>query len=70
MTPYKSKSYKTSGVTAFSIGPTYIDVLFGDRKYRYSYKRCGMQMTEQMKQLALASKCLSTFISKNDPNYE
>ena len=70
MTPYVSTSGKRSGVTAFEIGETFIDVMFHKNVYRYSYKSCDPFMVEKMKELALASKGLSTFIAQEKPAYE
>ena len=69
MTPYKSKSGKQSGVTAYEIGEDYIDVQF-EMLYRYSNKSCGSAVVLKMKQLAKASNGLSSYIARNNPNYE
>ena len=70
MTPYLSRSGKKSGVQAYEIGPGYIIVEFPASRYKYSYSSCGREAVETMKKLALASKGLSTFISRHDPVYE
>ena len=71
MTPYSSKSNKSSGVKAYRIGKDYIVVEFeGGRLYTYSNRSAGMKVVEQMKELALASKGLSTYISQHQPGYE
>lgn len=70
MTPYLSKSGKRSGVTAYEIGNTFIIVQFNRGQYKYSYSSCGRAAVETMKELALASNGLSTFIAQNRPNYE
>ncbi|MCW3092842.1 MAG: hypothetical protein JWP81_3911 [Ferruginibacter sp.] len=70
MTPYKSKSGKKSGVTGFQIGEDYIIVQFDDaRKYKYSYDTEKKSTIEKMKSLAMAQKGLSTFISRNNPEF-
>jgi hypothetical protein len=70
MTPYQSRSGKKSGVLAYEIGASYIIVEFAANRYKYSYSSCGREAVEAMKKLALASKGLSSFISRNDPAYE
>jgi hypothetical protein len=71
MTPYKSKSGKHSGVTAFKIGDDYITVQFNyAEEYTYSYRSEESKLIEKMKALAIKQKGLSTFISKNNPRYE
>jgi len=70
MTPYKSKSRKKSGVTAFRIGKDHIVVEFKHSEiYTYSYDTAGKPIIEKMKALALAQDGLSTFISRHQPNY-
>lgn len=70
MTPYKSKSGKSSGVTAFDIGEDYIRIQFNYTEiYTYTYKTAGEKAVERMKALAKAQKGLSTFISRNQPGY-
>ena len=71
MTPYKSKSRKTSGVIAYELGEDYIRIKFrrGD-VYTYSYRSADANTIEVMKGLALASKGLSTYISQHQPAYE
>ncbi|MXV14794.1 hypothetical protein [Hufsiella ginkgonis] len=70
MTPYKSKSGKPSGVTAYETGGNFIKVEFNHAQvYTYSYRSAGRQMVEEMKTRALAGQGLSTFISQNDPGY-
>ncbi|MFN8286887.1 MAG: hypothetical protein U0V74_09060 [Chitinophagales bacterium] len=71
MHPYKNKSGKESGVTAYSIGRTYIDVRFSNgAEYRYSNKSAGKENIEWMKKLANNRQGLSTFISQHKPPYE
>jgi hypothetical protein len=71
MKPYRSKSNKSSGVTAYHTGMDFIDVQFGSAEiYHYTYASAGEKVVEQMKALARANKGLSTFISRNDPEYE
>ena len=70
MHPYKSKSRKPSGVTAYQIGDSYIIVQFNhSRVYKYSYKSAGKSTVEKMKALAQSQKGLSTFIAQNNPAY-
>jgi hypothetical protein len=53
-----------SGVTAYNIGTSYIDVRFVDGSiYRYTYASTGRENVEYMKQLAKEGQGLSTFIS-------
>jgi hypothetical protein len=65
------KTYKNlsgdSGVVAYEIGKTFIKIKFqGDTSpYTYNYKIPGRQLVEQMKDLALKGRGLSTFISQN-----
>ncbi|TGE08019.1 hypothetical protein [Hymenobacter fodinae] len=71
MTPYNSKSGKTSGVIAYMLGPDFITVQFETfKQYKYSYRTAGKQMVDKMKELALASQGLSTFIAQNEPGFE
>lgn len=70
MIPYSSTSGKISGITAYEIGKDYIIVQFDIVKYRYSYSSCGRSITEEMKELALISCGLSTFISRVQPAYD
>ena len=70
MTPYISSSGKSSGVKAYEIGRSFIKVQFETHTYLYTYTSADKQTIEQMKQLALNSNGLSTFISQNNPNYE
>lgn len=54
-----------SGVTDFEIGKDYIKVRFKSREvYNYSHTNPGKKQVETMKELALAGKGLSTFISQ------
>lgn len=70
MTPYSSKSGKISGVNSFEIGDDFIVVRFRNTRYKYSNNSCGTTTIETMKELALASNGLSTFISQNNPAFE
>lgn len=60
-----------SGVTHYEIGPDFIDVRYrsGD-VYRYSGKRPGAALVEQMKILAARGKGLCGFVSRNVKAYE
>jgi predicted lipoprotein with Yx(FWY)xxD motif len=71
MTTYKSTSGKQSGVTAYEINENSILVEFrGGTKYLYSNSSAGKSAVEEMKQLALNSNGLSTYIAQNKPDYE
>jgi hypothetical protein len=66
MTSYTSTSGKSSGVTAYEIGDDYIKVKFGSYKtYKYPYSLNDEGTIDTMKELALASRGLSSFIAKN-----
>ena len=68
MTPYKSKSKKKSGVTAYEIGDDFVLVQFNSTQtYKYTYRSAGHTAIEAMNRLAHASEGLSSFISKNYP---
>ena len=52
-----------SGVRAFSIGESYIDVQFNSGAvYRYSYKSAGIEKVEHMKRLAMQGHGLNSYI--------
>ena len=64
------KRYKNitgqSGVTAYNISPTGIDIEFNlDAVYRYTYASAGKAIIEKMKRLALNGEGLSTYISQH-----
>ena len=66
MTPYRSRSGKTSGVTAYEIGDDYIKVRFTNFKtYKYPASLNGQSTIDRMKSLALSSSGLSTFIAQH-----
>lgn len=66
MTPYKSKSGKTSGIAAYEIGEDFIKVRFANFKtYNYPTSLNGQSAIDSMKSLALDSNGLNTFIAKN-----
>ena len=66
MEVYKSKSGKASGVTGYEMGEDYITVQFGGANaYTYTYALNGKAIIDKMKKMALSSKGLSTFISRN-----
>jgi hypothetical protein len=68
---YKSRRGKNSGVEGYQLGEDYIMVWFKSGKvYKYTYKSAGIKMIETMRELALANKGLSTFISRKNPPYE
>ena len=63
------KRYKNlegnSGVTGYETGSDTITVEFGhSTAYLYTYASAGKQAVEKMKELALAGKGLSTYISR------
>ena len=69
MQRYQNKS-GTSGVTAFEIGDDYIKVRFKTNEiYTYNYSIPGSEMVEEMKVLAFKGKGLSTYISRQNPEY-
>jgi hypothetical protein len=54
----------SSGVTHYEIGPDFIDVAFGNAgTYRYDHTMPGQLHVHRMKQLAIAGRGLSTYIS-------
>ncbi len=64
MRPY-GNSTGSSGVTAFALGETFIDVEFKDGWiYRYSNESAGILQVLRMKQLAAAGKGLAGFINQ------
>jgi hypothetical protein len=71
MVKYSSKSGKGSGVTGFKISKDSITVEFNHTEYyTYSYKSAGRLAVAMMKRLALSSRGLSTYISREKPAYE
>ena len=65
MQPYGNQS-GTSGVTAYEIGPDFIQVQFDSgAPYTYTHESVGRSNVEQMKTLAVAGQGLSTFISQH-----
>ena len=71
MHPYRSKSGKISGVTAYETGSNFILVQFNyENTYKYTYRSAGKTVIEKMKTLALSQQGLGTFISQNKPPYE
>jgi hypothetical protein len=55
-----------SGVVAYAIAPTAIEVQFVDgHVYTYSYASTGRARVEDMKRLAQAGQGLSTYISQH-----
>jgi hypothetical protein len=71
MTPYGNR-HGRSGVRAYALGPTWIDIWFGadEEPYRYSYATAGRAVIEEMKGLARAGKGLSTYVARRAPAYE
>jgi hypothetical protein len=68
MQPY-ANNQGHSGVIAYAIGKSYIDVEFvGGSIYRYDYDITGEDNVKQMKILARQGSGLSTFISKTVHN--
>jgi hypothetical protein len=72
MTPYVSKSGKESGIEAYQLGDDFIRVKFKHRSkpYKYSYRSAGKMAVEAMRSLAIDQKGLSTYIAKNNPEFE
>lgn len=65
MTRYRNLS-GNSGVLAYKIGEDYIIVEFQEGgTYLYNYKRPGKNKVERMKELAIAGRGLSTYISRH-----
>lgn len=66
MDVYKNWS-GNSGVHSFEIGDSYIKVRFRESNtiYTYSHKKAGRQHVENMKNLAVSGRGLSTYISRN-----
>lgn len=56
-----------SGVSAFEIGTSYIDVKFSGtaRVYRYSYQKAGQNHVEVMKKMANKGSGLNSYIMRN-----
>lgn len=69
-TAYRSRSGNDSGVKAYAIMEESIAVKFASANYIYSYASCGKKHVEKMKELAQASRGLSTYIAVNHPRYE
>lgn len=64
MTPYRDWDHN-SGVQAYEIGQSYIDVQFKDgAKYRYTSLSAGQANLEHMARLAHAGKGLNAFINR------
>lgn len=64
MKPYKNLEGH-SGVIAYAIGEDFIAVKFTEgHVYLYNYEKPGRSAVEKMKQLALAGRGLSTYISR------
>ncbi|WP_319567948.1 hypothetical protein [Cohaesibacter marisflavi] len=68
MTPYEDSDHD-SGVAAYEIGSSYIDVQFkSGAAYRYSSRSVGAANLNQMIQLARAGEGLNSFINRVVPN--
>ena len=64
MTPYRDWD-RNSGVVAYDIGPSHIDVKFKDGAiYRYTSLSVGQANLAHMAQLASAGNGLNSFISR------
>lgn len=64
MEPYKNLG-QNSGVTAYEVGPTHIDVAFNDGAvYRYDDQYPGLEATEDLKRLAAAGRGLNSYINR------
>lgn len=60
----------TSNVTGYEVGEESIDVQFADGStYTYTAESCGMNIVQQMIQLARSGRGLNGFISRNRPAY-
>ena len=71
MQQYITTGPKPSGVIGYEIEDTFIKVKFKKGTiYQYSYKSAGIEAVEEMKNLAMASRGLNTYISKNKPKFE
>ena len=72
MTPYTSKSGKDSGIESYQIRDDFIRVKFKNesKPYKYSHRSAGKPAVDEMKSLAIDQKGLSTYIAKNDPEFE
>jgi hypothetical protein len=68
MKEYTSKSGKQSGVTAYEIGTDYITVQFKSKSYTYPESLNSENVINEMKNLAINSEGLSTYISRNRNN--
>jgi hypothetical protein len=65
MRPYANLS-GDSGIRSYEVGPTFIRIQFhGGDPYLYTYDSAGRENVERMKELAIAGKGLSTFISRH-----
>lgn len=65
MQPYPDRA-GNSGVVAFGLGDSYIDVEFrGGARYRYDGTTPGQQELAIMRRLALAGRGLATYISQH-----
>jgi hypothetical protein len=63
--PYLNLS-GTSGIAFYETGSTFIRVWFHDgRLYTYTYESAGCDNIERMKELAVAGRGLSTYISQH-----
>lgn len=68
MQPYGTHT-RHRGVIAYEIGPESIDVEFTSGwVYHFTYDNPGPSRVEQMKELAMSGKGLSTFINKHVMN--
>lgn len=65
MQPYRNLS-GNSGVVAFNLGDSHIDIEFQDgHRYRYDYTTPGQAEVEAMKTLAQNGKGLATYINQH-----
>jgi len=69
MEQYRSTSGKPSGAVGYELGDDFIIVAFLGGRYKYTYGSCGQRRVQAMQRQALASRGLSTYIAKNDPQY-
>jgi hypothetical protein len=55
-----------SGVSAYALGPDFIDVEFRhDGRYRYDHRRPGRAHVQAMKRLAVRGQGLATYINRH-----
>jgi hypothetical protein len=74
--PYQSKSGKEFGVVAYALAKDSIILWYNSTKpeimirYTYSYKSAGETEIKEMRTRAKKQRGLSTYVSKNKPDYD